>query len=351
MTHTFDYCSNLVYEDGELIYLLNPAGRAIPGEEENEFLYEYFLYDHLGNVRVVFGDHDRDQVAEVLQENHYYPFGMTMGGLNFAAGLENRFLYQGKEITSNFNLWWSDFHARRFDSQLGRWHVPDPIGQFSSPYVGMGNNPVIFTDPDGRELIGGIFRWAKIDKHAEEIVRANREALMEGFYEQMEQERKMFILWNSIMDGDGTIGQGGAGQPEDGSNLGDPPGKKDDLTKKGEQTEVSNHSPNNSEFDNWMFYTNTWATLMSESARGNIFGLSFGFSVLGGVTGSYDNITQAREAYQKGDYEKFTFEVTQAALSVGGLVMLFIPYTSAAGAWMITGNAAVDIGEYWYEKR
>ena len=43
----------------------------------------------------------------------------------------------------------NDFHARRFDSQLGRWHAIDPVMQFASPYVGMGDNPVIGVDPDG----------------------------------------------------------------------------------------------------------------------------------------------------------------------------------------------------------
>ncbi|MCK9401027.1 MAG: hypothetical protein M0Q51_13685 [Bacteroidales bacterium] len=152
MTHTFDYCSNLVYEDSELSFLLTPGGRAIPTEQEHEYVYEYFLTDHLSNVRVVFGDPERDHQADVIQENHYYPFGMTLGGLNYVAGLENRYLYQAKEITSDFNLWWYDFHARRFDSQLGRWHAIDPVIQFASPYVGMGNNPVYFTDYTGTVL-------------------------------------------------------------------------------------------------------------------------------------------------------------------------------------------------------
>jgi hypothetical protein len=32
---------------------------------------------------------------------------------------------------------------------LARWISPDPYGQFSSPYLGMGNNPVSGVDPDG----------------------------------------------------------------------------------------------------------------------------------------------------------------------------------------------------------
>jgi len=161
LTHTFESCGNMVYEDSELSYILTPAGRAVPGEEEREYLLEYFLHDYLGNVRVVFGDANRDYEPEVIQENHYYPYGMTMGGLNYVAGLENRYLYQGKELTGDFNLWWQDFHARRFDSQLGRWHVTDPAGQFASPYVGMGNNPMLMVDPYG--MRSGDF-WKRVGK-------------------------------------------------------------------------------------------------------------------------------------------------------------------------------------------
>jgi hypothetical protein len=32
---------------------------------------------------------------------------------------------------------------------IGRWMSTDPYGQFYSPYLGMGNNPVIGIDPDG----------------------------------------------------------------------------------------------------------------------------------------------------------------------------------------------------------
>lgn len=36
-----------------------------------------------------------------------------------------------------------------WDSRLARWTSTDPYGQFHSPYLGMGNNPVSGVDPDG----------------------------------------------------------------------------------------------------------------------------------------------------------------------------------------------------------
>ncbi|MFK8161088.1 MAG: FAD-dependent oxidoreductase, partial [Lewinella sp.] len=61
--------------------------------------YEYFLQDHLGNNRVLFADSDGNgdiEVDEILQENHYYAFGMAMEG-EWAAEpvFEQRYRYNG----------------------------------------------------------------------------------------------------------------------------------------------------------------------------------------------------------------------------------------------------------------
>ena len=42
------------------------------------------------------------------------------------------------------------FEARMYDPVLGRWHAPDPLEQFHSPYLANFNNPANFVDPDGR---------------------------------------------------------------------------------------------------------------------------------------------------------------------------------------------------------
>lgn len=36
-----------------------------------------------------------------------------------------------------------------YDPAIGRWMSTDPYGQYDSPYIGMGNNPVSSVDPDG----------------------------------------------------------------------------------------------------------------------------------------------------------------------------------------------------------
>ena len=41
------------------------------------------------------------------------------------------------------------FQLRLWDGRIGRWLSPDPYGQYNSPSLGMGNNPIGMIDPDG----------------------------------------------------------------------------------------------------------------------------------------------------------------------------------------------------------
>ncbi|MGQ1911814.1 RHS repeat domain-containing protein [Marinifilum sp. RC60d5] len=43
-----------------------------------------------------------------------------------------------------------DHHARYYDAEIGRWWAIDPVLQCASPYMAMGNNPMMFTDADGK---------------------------------------------------------------------------------------------------------------------------------------------------------------------------------------------------------
>ena len=131
--------------------------------------------------------------GKVWQINHYYPYGLRIAGLDgyshdytstsLSAGKN---MYTGKELqmlemsragtsgdssssrhdSSGFHggmgelhlpystgLEMYDFHARFYDPQLGRWFAPDPAEQFSNPYLAMGNNPVMYVDPDGEFVV------------------------------------------------------------------------------------------------------------------------------------------------------------------------------------------------------
>ena len=90
--------------------------------------------------------------AVIIQENHYYPFGMQIAGLELDLGSRNRYLYNGKELQDDHNLDWHDYGARMYDAQIGRWHVVDPMADSYlsfSPYNYTLNNPISLVDPNG----------------------------------------------------------------------------------------------------------------------------------------------------------------------------------------------------------
>jgi RHS repeat-associated protein len=119
--------------------------------------YIYVYVSNQSNINVYF---DNLQVTQtrgpILEEMHYYPVGLAMAGISDRAWNKgpNYFHYQGKEMqdqewNDGSGLEEYDFDARFYDPQLGRWNTQDPAGQYASPYLGMGNNWMSGTDPDG----------------------------------------------------------------------------------------------------------------------------------------------------------------------------------------------------------
>jgi RHS repeat-associated protein len=94
----------------------------------------------------------------LVQENHYYPFGLGMRGLDWVAQgqKEDKYSYNAKEKQTDFDLGWSDYGARQYDPQCGCFRSVDPLAEKYdglSPYVYALNNPLRFVDPDGRDVI------------------------------------------------------------------------------------------------------------------------------------------------------------------------------------------------------
>lgn len=154
INHNQIYNGSIIYENNEINYIFTDEGRAIKTNTSN-FQFEYFIKDYLGHTRISFTDNNQDGIAELIQENHYDPFGLTLGGLNFVSGSNsnmNKFLFGGKELFDEEGLLLYNFGVRFYDAQLGRWNSVDPMAHMRtewSPYNAFRDNPILNIDPNG----------------------------------------------------------------------------------------------------------------------------------------------------------------------------------------------------------
>jgi RHS repeat-associated protein len=124
---------------------------------KNGFLYIY-VSNETPNVNVFFDNlqvtHTRGQI---LEETHYYPFGLTMAGISAraAGGVENKKKYNGIEFDNDLEIESYDAFFRNLDVQTGKWWQVDPrvdAGYESfSPYASMYDDPERYSDPLGDE--------------------------------------------------------------------------------------------------------------------------------------------------------------------------------------------------------
>jgi RHS repeat-associated protein len=102
------------------------------------------------NLNVYFDDLKVTHLkGPILQEDHYYPFGANISALSSTAPLSkpNQFKFNGIEENTDFDLNTYDAFFRNYDPVLGRWWQIDPkASERESPYVGMGNNPILYND-------------------------------------------------------------------------------------------------------------------------------------------------------------------------------------------------------------
>ena len=119
---------------------------------QDEFTFQYYDRDHLGNIRQVVRAASGSNVVQTMA---YYPFGAQFCPSSTASEVQSR-KYNGKEFDKMHGLNTYDYGARQYNPVTARWDRMDPLCEkyYSvSPYAYCGNNPMNRIDPDGDSII------------------------------------------------------------------------------------------------------------------------------------------------------------------------------------------------------
>ncbi|MTI20251.1 hypothetical protein E1176_04390 [Fulvivirga sp. RKSG066] len=170
---------------------------------QDGYLYVY-VSNHTPGTKVYFDDISVTLSQKIVtQATDYYPFGSVARRLNTP---NNYFNHEPKEGRSQFGKFynygyqgwfsmedpetgWNSFEARMYNSITGRWNATDPYWQYHSPYLAMGNSPILYVDKDGRIV------WSAIGAVVGGAIGA-------GFsiYDQIQNEGKSFedLSWGRV---------------------------------------------------------------------------------------------------------------------------------------------------------
>ncbi len=173
-----EYINGFQYKAGKLLFFPTAEGyvKAVyedTGNSPAAYRYVYTYKDHLGNNRLSYTLNPVTNKVDILEENNYYPFGLThpynntkrelkfdtAGNLQIMQVTEKelgfKYYYQEQERQNELNLNWDSFKYRNYDYAIGRFMSIDPLAEkyaYNSTYAFQENKMGLGTELEGNEL-------------------------------------------------------------------------------------------------------------------------------------------------------------------------------------------------------
>ncbi len=176
-----DYLDGFQYTDAKLNFFPHAEGyvkvtlcEECEQQYQVRFNYVYNYLDHLGNIRLSYGIDPKDDVLKIMEENHYYPFGLKHTNYNVdklilvkdeeeakysklkqlpsGEQVEYKYKFNNREWQDELGLNVTAMDYRQYDNALGRFNSIDALSERAydiSPYRFALNNPNIWMDPTG----------------------------------------------------------------------------------------------------------------------------------------------------------------------------------------------------------
>jgi RHS repeat-associated protein len=125
-----------IYSGNQKVAMARPKNLNNLAEGEDMF---YFINNAQGTP-VMIVDAAQNPVSKINLDE--------WGNEGIIQGSEAEINFTGKKLDAKTCLYY--FNQRYYDPEIGRFLTEDPAGQCFNPYLYCGNNPLVYTDPDGQ---------------------------------------------------------------------------------------------------------------------------------------------------------------------------------------------------------
>jgi RHS repeat-associated protein len=153
-----DYLDGFQYKNNVLEFFGHAEGFVANNSNILKYVFQY--KDQVGNVRVSYAA-NTSGVATILEENHYYPYGLKHAGYGLNTTDQNaayKYRYNSREWQNELDINFTSMDFRLYDNALGRFFGIDALSEqnhYLSTYQFGDGNPIVFSDPSGLDSMPG----------------------------------------------------------------------------------------------------------------------------------------------------------------------------------------------------